>query len=743
MVSSDNGTSSGKNFLVYMAPPGNEKNVLNPFTIMKFNQRLTHVYLFAKKLTTVSIKDSYTNGLKISKTYTIQPGRYVDCFLTETEWKNIYNGTGTTAGGPERPYVTVTSNEDISLMNTNFNDNWMMYFGSALPQSIIQTSSSTKNSAVPVDIVTFNSNIVFNGTNPVINPVIEVAVTSGASVLSSNLIDVQNTDTIKGNINQTINKTTVTFDSVATLIPTNQYYVETKILVVPVNNQGTNINNSIVSVETIVTGEVAGEIQQSVVSDGLTVNRIASLDVTAPVFTAPPTLTLSPNAAGCSATVALIEPTVTDNVGVIYITNNAPTNFNVGNTTFTWTAYDAAGNSSSITQLVTLNAPTLIPPSVSSTSLCSGNSILLNATTVNGDVEWYNANSGGLLLHNGNPYITPILNNSVTYYVGADLFGCKSTRSPLIVVVKTTPLAPAVAQPTICSCNTTSMFASVPFGSIKWYNSTSLLIGSNPTYNTPVLNTNTTYYVQNTANGCVGYFDTVKVTVNQTPTLPNALGTSVCLGMPATVNATSPGGSYEWYDDLTSGSLLSSNSSLTLSSLSTSKNVYVQTTINGCTSQRKMVQIIVTSSIPDEISPTISGLVLLCNKDTITYTTGTANYASSYNWTVPSGMTILNGQGTRTLSVLANTIIYINGSITVNAINACGASNPRVLEINIPGAITGLDKLCSVSSSTFSVGAVNGATNYTWNLPAGITGTSSTNSIVVAISPIGFSSGNI
>jgi len=49
MVSADNGTSSGKNFLTYMAPPGNEQNVLNPFTGQKFNQRLTHLYFFCKK----------------------------------------------------------------------------------------------------------------------------------------------------------------------------------------------------------------------------------------------------------------------------------------------------------------------------------------------------------------------------------------------------------------------------------------------------------------------------------------------------------------------------------------------------------------------------------------------------------------------------------------------------------------------------------------------------------------------
>ena len=57
-VSSDNGTSAGKNFLVYMAPPGNEQNVLNPFTGQKFNQRISHIYLYAKKLSIVNVKDA-------------------------------------------------------------------------------------------------------------------------------------------------------------------------------------------------------------------------------------------------------------------------------------------------------------------------------------------------------------------------------------------------------------------------------------------------------------------------------------------------------------------------------------------------------------------------------------------------------------------------------------------------------------------------------------------------------------
>lgn len=596
---------------------------------------------------------------------------------------------------------------------------------------------------MPGDTVTFKSNIVFKGLDPVLSPSIEVAVTSGASVQSSKLVDVNNTDTINGNINQTVNKTIVTFDSLATLNPTNQYYVETKILVVPVNNQGTNINNSIVSVETIVTGQVAGETQQSVISDGLTINNLTSVDVTPPVFTPAASLTLSPNSTGCKASVTLTAPTVTDNVGVIYVTNNAPPSFSVGITTFTWTAYDAAGNNSSVIQTVTVLGPVLMPPSVSSASLCSGNSILLNASTVNGEVEWYAVSTGGSTIQNGNSYQTPVLNNSVTYYVGSDLYGCKSARSPLVVVVKTTPPAPAVIQPTICSGNTASMSAIVTSGIVKWYNSNNILVGTNPSYNTAILNSNATYYVQNVSNGCNGYLDTVTVFVKQTPSMPIASGTNVCIGMPATVASIGPGGSYEWYDALTNGTLLTNNPSLTLTNLVANKNVYVQTTIDGCISARKEVQIIVTPTKPDDISPTISGPVLLCQKDTITYVTGAANYAYTYNWSLPNGMTLLNGQGTRTITALANVNTYINGAVTVNAVNACGISASRVLDINLPGSITGLDKLCSVNGATYSVGSVNGATNYSWSLPNGMSGTSNTNSIAVSISQSAFSSGNI
>lgn len=54
---------------------------------------------------------------------------------------------------------------------------------------------------------------------------------------------------------------------------------------------------------------------------------------------------------------------------------------------------------------------------------------------------------------------------------------------------------------------------------------------------------------------------------------------------------------------------------------------------------------------------------------------------------------------------------------------------------NQPGAISGLQTVCRGSTQTFSVSAVPGATSYTWTLPNGWTGTSTTNNISVTVGP--------
>jgi uncharacterized repeat protein (TIGR01451 family) len=273
MVSSETGTTAGKRFLSYMAPPGNEQNVRNPFTGNLFTQRLTHVYLFAGTDTAhVTVKDAYTNGSKFSKSYSIEPGRYVDCYLTETEWKNIYNGTGTNAG-PERPYVLIESDEYISVMNTNFNDNWMMYFGTSLEQSFDMSSSSTKEYTKPGDTLTVSTSIQLNTSQTVSDVSIEVVAQTGLQVVSSTFNDATSNTTINGVVTPTATNTTVAFNNIPDLNAAGSYTVQTTIVTQVSTNTGAVVpNNAVLNIETITSGMVNGALQQSVATESVTLN---------------------------------------------------------------------------------------------------------------------------------------------------------------------------------------------------------------------------------------------------------------------------------------------------------------------------------------------------------------------------------------------------------------------------------------------------------------------------------------
>lgn len=69
----------------------------------------------------------------------------------------------------------------------------------------------------------------------------------------------------------------------------------------------------------------------------------------------------------------------------------------------------------------------------------------------------------------------------------------------------------------------------------------------------------------------------------------------------------------------------------------------------------------------------------------------------TYNWSVPSGATILNGQGTNNIQVQFGAG-FTNGNVSVNAQNACGTSTARVKSVKaapaIPASITGPASVC-------------------------------------------------
>jgi hypothetical protein len=144
----------------------------------------------------------------------------------------------------------------------------------------------------------------------------------------------------------------------------------------------------------------------------------------------------------------------------------------------------------------------------------------------------------------------------------------------------------------------------------------------------------------------------------------------------------------------------------------------------------------------------ISGPAVQC----VAVVTGSATFsispvfdATGYNWSVPSGMIILSGQGTPSIFVSwAPQTAHdgIIGSLTVTPSNACGSgiSSSTSVSINAitpvrPGSISGPTKLCPGDNGTYSVAAVYRASGYVWTLPAGmsIQSGAGTNVIVVDV----------
>lgn len=84
-------------------------------------------------------------------------------------------------------------------------------------------------------------------------------------------------------------------------------------------------------------------------------NSVVTYDRTNPVITAPADVTKNVDAGSCSATmVGLGIPSTDDNFKVASVTNNSPASYSFGTTIIIWTATDAAGNSATATQTVTV-----------------------------------------------------------------------------------------------------------------------------------------------------------------------------------------------------------------------------------------------------------------------------------------------------------------------------------------------------------------------------------------------------
>jgi len=230
---------------------------------------------------------------------------------------------------------------------------------------------------------------------------------------------------------------------------------------------------------------------------------------------------------------------------------------------------------------------------------------------------------------------------------------------------------------------------------------------------------------------------TLEFTYNGTGTCGSISGPSdICQGQTGvgfSVTAVSGASSYTW--SLPSGATITSGNntnSITVdfSSSASSGTITVYATSScGNGSSSPNFNLTVSSGVPS-IPGSITGNAGVCANSSQTYSVSAVPGATDYSWTLPLGWT-----GSSTTTSISATAGSTGGTISVTANNGCGSSASQTLSVSAtqapsqPGSITGNAGVCANSSQTYSVSAVPGATDYSWTLPLGWTGSSATTSI--------------
>ena len=430
---------------------------------------------------------------------------------------------------------------------------------------------------------------------------------------------------------------------------------------------------------------------------------------------------------------------------VVRGTTPPPANWNYILTTATGAT---GGNSGSIRATIPAS---LVPnafiigepiPQLNNVSICSNNSIALSVVSPTGSTNfnWYNAPSGGTLLHpNSASYTTPVLNSTTTYYVANvnSTTSCISNyRTPVIVTVGSSSSVNIIPNgPTsICGNGSVILDAGNMYASYLWQN--------NSTAETITATTAGLYTVHvSDANGCTG---SGSINVSITPLPGNAttvngpstlcVGSNATFTTPTVANATG----YQWV--VPNGiSIVSGQGTNTINivvSSNVSGNISVSPS-NSCGNGNSTSILVTVSDAPDN-PLSISGPNSVCAGEIATYTIPYVTGATGYQWDVPSTTSIVSGNGTNSISLDWGSAT--TGTISVTPYNSCGNSIPSSIYVtvsqlppSVTGNINGPLFVCHGDMTNYYITPVNNATGYIWEVPLGISiaGGQNTNTITV------------
>ncbi|HRH67105.1 MAG TPA: T9SS type A sorting domain-containing protein, partial [Bacteroidia bacterium] len=322
----------------------------------------------------------------------------------------------------------------------------------------------------------------------------------------------------------------------------------------------------------------------------------------------------------------------------------------------------------------------------------------------------------------GGDAVTNLLPGTYNYTV-TDAHGCSAATSatidpaPALLELTATPTNPdCYGQPGSVALSATGGTGSYIYG------------GS------PVsgLSSGTYSYTVIDANGCSAAASATIVEPAELKAI-TAMTPTGCFGNTGTATVAASGGTpaytYLW--------LPGGQTTVSISALAAGAYTVTVTDTKGCTAF-STVEVSIFGPAPAAPSA-ITGPSGGCRgQNGVVYSVAPVAGASSYVWTLPSGVT---GSSTASSITVNFGSTYSGGTICVKAVNGCGSSTFTCKTLTrftsspaTPGAITGPATICGPLTATYSIAPVANATSYTWTLiapGATIASGQGTNSITV------------
>jgi gliding motility-associated-like protein len=224
-------------------------------------------------------------------------------------------------------------------------------------------------------------------------------------------------------------------------------------------------------------------------------------------------------------------------------------------------------------QTCTLN----VTVSSTSTVICSGNNVTLNANITGGTGPFT------YVWSTGENTASIDVNKAGTYTVTVSdkTPGCQPKVASLNVTSVASPNPPTVAGQVVCPNTSATLTATAPGGTYQWYDANGNFLFTGNPYVTSPITKGSIFYVEATVGGCTSTRSAVAVNVTGRPSIQ---ADPVCYGTSATLIA-SGADSYAWYANASgTGTPLNNTSTFVTPALFQNTTYYLFAVIQGCTS---------------------------------------------------------------------------------------------------------------------------------------------------------------